>query len=269
MWNNGSPALVLNRLPYFYQTKPFLAACVIAVGLCGYGFYQLRIRRLESVFRLVLAERSRLAREIHDTVLQGFAGVVCQLEAASVGFAKSPELSKARLDRALDQADQSLRDARRAITCMRLPALENSSLPEALLDMGKQAAEGTSIGFDLAVKGKVRELRYQTQAALFLIGREAVTNAANHAQPRRITLLLAYSDDGVRLTVRDDGTGFDPGAPREDGHYGMAGMRERAREIGADFELSSHIGEGTAVMVAVAERLRDAGARHGSNGRES
>jgi ligand-binding sensor domain-containing protein/two-component sensor histidine kinase len=253
-WNQRTASVVLHRLPYFHETPWFLVLCLIATLLTIYVLYLLRMVQIRSRFRLVLQERTRLTREIHDSLLQGFAGVVYQLDAASRFFASSPSLAKQKLDRALEQADQALSEARQAITCMRIPSLESNSLPEAVAQMGRQIVDGTSITFDLSVQGTVRQLGYQAQATLYLISREAVSNAATHANPGRISVRIVYSSDGVALSVRDDGEGFDPQAVQPEGHFGLTGMRERARACRASFEVSSRPGHGTVVSVSVSDR---------------
>src|SRR5579872_3258847 len=135
---------------------------------------------------------------------------------------------------------------------MRLPALEKSTLPEALSKIASGMMEGTHIDFHLDVKGRVRQLPYDAQANVFLIGREAIANSVNHANPTRILAGLTYSEKHVRLTVADDGDGFDLAvAAAKHDHWGMTGMRERASQIGATFSVCSSPGEGTTVEVVV------------------
>ncbi len=254
VWNPAGAELAVHHRPYLYQTWVFRVILAGAIAMCAYGIYWMRMRQLRSRFRLVLQERSRLTHELHDTVLQGFVGVVYQLEAASLQFDKSPELAKQRLTHALDRAEQSLAEARRAMLSMRLTALDNHSLPEALLKEGRNIVEGTSIGCDMTITGRARPLRYDIEAALFLIAREAVNNAVNHARPQRVAVTLDYSGPGVRLAIRDDGIGFDPHARTDiPGHLGLAGIEERARQIAASLTLDSQPGKGTVVEIALAK----------------
>jgi signal transduction histidine kinase len=213
--------------------------------------------QMQSRFQLILRERSRLAREIHDTVLQGFAGVVFQLDAASRSFEKSPGAAKERLDRALGQADRSMQEARKAITSMRLPALESNSLVDALSAMGKEAVDGTRTAFRLTVKGDPEVLRYQVQAAFYLIAREAIANAVAHAGAHSISLGVICSDSEATLVVKDDGVGFDLHGSSKEGHFGLAGMKERAEGIKATIDLTSEVGNGTTVAVRVERDQRD------------
>jgi ligand-binding sensor domain-containing protein len=252
VWNTSGASLAFRLAPYFYQTTWFVVSSVGVLALLIWGFHRLRVRRLVSRFRLVAQERARVTRELHDSLLQGFSGVVYQLEAAARLFDSNPELCKERLERAINQADQSLGETRRTIMSMRLPALENHTLPEALSAIGAQLTKGTPSTFHLTVRGLVRQLRYDVQANIYLIGREAITNAVNHAEARRILAQMMYSEEEVRLTVEDDGAGFDPEtAVEKKDHWGVAGMRERANQIGARFTLESALGRGTKIGVSV------------------
>jgi hypothetical protein len=252
VWNTSGAGLEFRLAPYFYQTIWFAASCAGVLAMLIWGFHRLRVRRLVSRFRLVGQERARVTRELHDSLLQGFSGVVYQLEAAVRLFESNPDLSKERLEHAIDQADRSLGETRRTIMSMRLPALEDHTLPEALSATGAQLTKGTPSTFHLSVRGLVRQLRYDAQANIYLIGREAITNAVNHAEARRIHAEMMYSEGEVRLTVEDDGAGFDPEAAMEKkDHWGVAGMRERANQIGASFTLESALGKGTKIGVSV------------------
>jgi signal transduction histidine kinase len=135
---------------------------------------------------------------------------------------------------------------------MRLPALENSTLPEALSSVAAELTKEACMAFSLEVKGTVEQLPYDHQANVFLIGREAIVNSVNHARASRIAATLAYSHRELRLTVQDNGSGFDPqaGAAKR-GHWGMRGMRERAESIGALFVLDAAPGRGTKIEVVV------------------
>jgi signal transduction histidine kinase/ligand-binding sensor domain-containing protein len=238
--------------PYFYQTTWFRAVCAAALGFAIWGAWQMRLRTLVQRFQLVAQERARVTREIHDSLLQGFAGVVYQLDAAARQFDTAPSESRKKLERALDLADQALREAREVLSTMRLTALEDRTLPEALARICRPVAEDSGVAFSLKTKGGVEPLPYEAQAALFLIGREAVTNAAKHAHSSHIAVLVAYSSKEVRLSVQDDGSGFDPSAVGEpSGHFGLRGMRERAKHAGVDFRLESAPGKGTRVEAAV------------------
>jgi signal transduction histidine kinase len=248
VWNTVGARLAFQIEPAFYQAKWFAPLCVAAAGLFVWGAYRLRVRRLVSRFQLVAQERARMTRELHDSLLQGFSGVVYQLEAASRLYDSNPEVSKRRLERAIDRADQSLREARRAIMSMHLPEIEDTTLPEALSAAGARAIEGSSIAFHLAVKGHVRQLPYEVQANVYLVGREAIANAVNHAGAKKIAAQLVYSATSVALSVQDDGTGFDlEAAMAKKDHRGVIGMHERAKYIGATLRVQTARGQGARI----------------------
>ena len=138
------------------------------------------------------------------------------------------------------------------IVSMRIPALENSTLPEALKETTAQLTSGVPVDFEFEVKGHERQGRYDAQANVFMIAREAVTNSLSHAAATRIRLALGYTHKELHLAIQDDGAGFDPEvAMAKAGHWGFRGMRERARQIGATFTIDSASGRGTRIDVVV------------------
>ncbi len=253
LWNTTGADFALRVDPYFYQTTWFALLCLISVMLAVWFAHQLKLRRVVSRLQLIAGERVRFGRELHDSLLQGFAGVVFLLEAATRQFYTAPELSKQRLDRALDQADQSLREAREMIACMRIPALESQTLADALRTTVAQMVSGLAVDFQFEVKGRIGQAPYNVEANLFMLAREAVTNALNHASASRIRLELNYTVQDLQLTIQDNGKGFDPAtALAKEGHWGFRGMRERARLLQAPFTANSAPGHGTTIHVAVA-----------------
>lgn len=139
------------------------------------------------------------------------------------------------------------------IVSMRIPALENSTLPEALRTTVAQMMSGVPVDFQFELKGHVRQGPYEVEANLFLLAREAVTNSLNHAAPTRIRLELCYTAKELHLTIQDDGRGFDPEMARaKAGHWGFNGMHERARHIGATLTVDTAPGRGTRIDVSVA-----------------
>jgi ligand-binding sensor domain-containing protein/two-component sensor histidine kinase len=249
--NDQGGAVEFEIVPYFSQTV-WAKLLWVALGLSIlYGLHSLNVERLKRRFRLAAQERARVTREMHDTLLQGFAGVVYQLDAASRQFDTHPDASRDRLHKALDQADNALTEARRTLQDMRLPVLEDSTLPEALQDVGAKAVD-SGAAFSLRVKGTVAPLPYAAQAAMFLIGREAIHNAAKHSGAGRITVHLHYRERDFRMTIVDDGAGFDPAeAKKKVGHFGVDSMAVRARQAGAEFQLDTAPGKGVAIAVTV------------------
>jgi signal transduction histidine kinase len=250
LWNDAGAQIALRVDPYFYQTLWFYALCVTTLLALAWCIHRLRVRRVVMRYQLIAAERTRFSRELHDSLLQGFSGVVYLLEAASRQFEAAPAASKQRLEKALDQADQSLREARQMIASMRIPALENSTLPDALKSTLAPIVGDLPLDYQFEVKGHVRQGPYDVEANCFLIAREAVTNAVNHAEASRIRLELLYTPKELRLTVQDNGVGFTTEAAlAKAGHWGFRGMRERARQIGATFTSDSAPGKGCTILV--------------------
>jgi signal transduction histidine kinase/ligand-binding sensor domain-containing protein len=252
LWNNAGAGFSLRVDPYFYQTKWFALLSAVAIALMVWSAHRLKVRRVVSRMQLIAEERVRFSRELHDSLLQGFSGVVFLLEAATRQFETAPELARQRLDRAVDQADQSLREAREMIASLRIPALENNTLAEALRTTVEQMVSGTRVAFQFDVKGRAQKSPYNVEANLFMLAREAVTNALTHASARQIRVELCYTPKELHLAIQDDGVGFDPdAAAAKAGHWGFRGMRERARLIGARFTVDTAPGRGTAIDVAV------------------
>ena len=198
----------------------------------------------------VLEERTRMARDIHDTLAQGFTGVVVQMEAAE--DALSDEASDEALEhisRARQLARDSLNEARRSVRALRPQALERAGFCAALKQTIVKPTIGTPLRSEFQVEGDVRELPPGLEENLLHIGQEALTNALKHAQASRFEARLCFQPDGVRLELSDNGQGFiDEGA---NGGFGLIGMRERVEQIGGTLTVSSAQGEGTKI-VAVA-----------------
>ena len=168
--NEAGAAFRLRVDPYFYQTWSFYLACALSMGLAVWSWHRMRVRRVVGRMQLIAAERDRFSQEIHDSLLQGFTGVVFLLDGAVRQFDLNPGKSKKSMERALDQADQSMREARQMILSMRIPALENSTLAEALRTALEQSVSGMPLDFQFEVRGRPRQQPYEVEANLFLIG---------------------------------------------------------------------------------------------------
>jgi signal transduction histidine kinase len=200
-----------------------------------------------------LQERHRMARELHDTLEQTLAGVSLSLEAASVKLATSPKAAAPILDRAIGRVGQSIDEVRRVVWALRDESLDLRGLAASLQEIGRQLASchSESIDFDVAVEGAVQPFVVPVENNLLRIGQEALTNAVKHGRPSRIDVRLRYEHGTFRMVVSDDGLGFDTASPPPAGHFGLAGMRERAEEIGARLELASRVNGGTEVQVTL------------------
>ncbi|WP_344321384.1 sensor histidine kinase [Streptomyces macrosporus] len=197
-------------------------------------------------------ERRRLAAEIHDTIAQGLAGIVTQLQAVTA--AEDPRSAREHLDRAQELARRSLGEARRSVQNLGPAALAHDALPEALEKAVSEWGERTGLRAEFTVTGTVEPLHDEIEATLLRIAQEALANTARHARAGRVGVTLSYMDGEVTLDVRDDGRGFDPTAPpprTASGGFGLDGMRARVERLAGTVDIESEPGQGTAVSARV------------------
>jgi len=209
-----------------------------------------RERALDARYAAMLAERTRLAREIHDTLLQGFTGVGLRLVAAANRVAGQPETT-AELRDIVGQVQKTLEDARRAVWDMRSPALDGAELSATLRTVAEDATRGTGIGLNYEVKGLPRPVDPSIEAVAFRVVQEAVANAVKHASAQSVKVRCTYGARRMRLSITDDGKGFtvDPDFGTYGGHWGLLGMRERASQIRARLSVRSTPGQGTEIRL--------------------
>lgn len=240
-------------LPQFWETAWFRALCVAALCAVGWAAYQFRLRQIRYRFALVLDERARLAREIHDTLAQGFVGISSQLDAVAQSMPSGETPARSYLDLARRMARHSLTEARRSVMDLRASALEDQDLVQAIESATKQAAAGTGVEVSVEVRGPVRELPRDMEQHLLRIAQEAVTNVLKHAQASRIGVKLELEARRLFLRIVDNGRGFDErdAFSSRGGHFGLIGMRERAERMGGELKLASNPGVGTQVEITV------------------
>jgi ligand-binding sensor domain-containing protein/signal transduction histidine kinase len=253
VWNETGASFAFTLKPYFYQTRWFAALGLMSLGLLAFAAYRLRVRRIEREFAAVLAERNRLAREIHDTLAQGFTGISVQLELVKRLLERAPQVAQTHLEQAQSLARASLAEARRSVWDLRSPALESHDLPAALKETAQRLTAGTPVQARVEVSGVYRRLSRAIEDHLLRIGQEALTNAIKHAQASRVELQLAFEPQRLRFSVRDDGRGFDTAAvpSQADGHFGLLGMRERVAQLGGSLALNSRPNEGAEVVIEI------------------
>jgi PAS domain S-box-containing protein len=198
----------------------------------------------------VLEERNRMARDIHDTLAQGFTGVIVQLESAEDAMAccRRKEANE-HLRRASELARRSLNEARRSVHALRPQALQRDNFWEALKGIVKNTTAGTNLHTRFELRGRLRRLSPIWQENLLHIGQEALTNALKHARPHNFETRLTFNTKQLRLELRDDGHGFRL-KDRHDG-LGLAGMRERVEQMGGELKVTSARGKGTKVVVTL------------------
>jgi nitrate/nitrite-specific signal transduction histidine kinase len=198
----------------------------------------------------VLEERNRMAREIHDTLAQGFTGIVLQLEAAEQTLETDAAHAQQHLDRARSLAKESLNEARRSVWALRPQKLEQLPLEAAVRQETDRFIHDTDIPAVFSTAGDIVKLSSDIENALLRICQEALTNIRKHARANHVEIRMAYEEKTVRLSVHDDGIGFDPDTLSTD-HFGLVIMRERAKLIGGTVEINSEIGKGTHLEVII------------------
>jgi ligand-binding sensor domain-containing protein/signal transduction histidine kinase len=253
VWNETGAAVSLYLKPYFYQTYWFYALCLLALVMLAWLLYRLRVRGMQKRFSAVLAERTRIAREIHDNLAQEMSGVSVQLELVARTMPSGADAAISALDRARRQVRHGIAEARRYVWELRSPALEHNDLPAALAETARRLTQDTSIHAQVEVNGTFRPLAQLVEGNLLRIGQEAINNAVKHAHAQRILVNLVFDAKRVQLIIRDDGRGFnDPaGGNGRDGHFGLIGMRERAQQIGGTLSIQSTNDSGTEVVADV------------------
>jgi signal transduction histidine kinase/ligand-binding sensor domain-containing protein len=239
--------------PHFYETAWFRYLCVALGAAAIWGLFRLRVRQIRERFDLVLDERARLAREIHDTLAQGFVGISSQLDAVALTLNGHLDSARKHLDLARKMARHSLTEARRSVMDLRASALEGQDLPAALSEAARQWTAGSPVKVHVDVEGSRRRLPEEMEQHLLRIAQEAVTNTVKHAHAKEVWIRLNMDNGKLRMRVADDGEGFEQTDAFSDvgGHFGLLGMRERAERLGGDLQLRSEPGEGTEVEVTV------------------
>jgi signal transduction histidine kinase/streptogramin lyase len=261
LWNEKGVALTLHILPPWWSTWWFRAIVGIALGLSLLVAYQARIHQLTREFNARLEERvnerTRIARELHDTLLQSFQGLLLRFQAA---YEEIPARAEARktLGNAIDRAAQAIAEGRDAVRGLRSSTVETNDLALALKTLGEELADheanGHGVESFVEVEGSPRHLHPILRDEIYRIAGEAMRNAFRHAQARRIEVAIGYGERQLRLRVRDNGRGIDPEILAENGragHWGLAGMRERAEVIGGRLEVWSERQSGTEVELTV------------------
>jgi ligand-binding sensor domain-containing protein/two-component sensor histidine kinase len=237
--------------PHFYKTAWFPALCGLAALAAVWVWYRLHVRNLRQRFAAVLDERNRLAREMHDTLIQGCAGVSALLEAASSAREVSPSISDELLDRARNEVRATVDEARLAVWNLRQNAGEG--LAPAISQLTRRLSLETGIPIRFESNGSAPDFGAENERSLLMIVREALQNALRHAAPDHVSVALSSDRRSLRVEIEDDGRGFDPAVINSSNgrHYGLVGMRERAEKLGGQLSLTSSPGKGTRVRLSV------------------
>ena len=213
-----------------------------------------RVGMMKARFRAIMAERARVAHEMHDTLAQSFAGVAFQIQAAKNNSPQGDAVLERHLDVALDMVRHSHSEAHRSIVMLRpQPLEETTTLQDALKQSIDRLTEGCAISVNFAVNGTRVDLPLFVEDVLYRVAQESIANALRHGNPNNLSINLDYGTRVVALTVADDGKGFDPAQLDRSG-FGLSGMRQRIRALHGDFTISSEPGEGTQVRAEIPRR---------------
>ena len=239
--------------PAYYQTRWFYALLLGTCVLTAWWVWRFRLDLVKRQFSLALAERARLSRELHDTLLQSLVGVSLQLGAISDDLENVSSSTRDRLVRIRRHVESYIEEAHQSIMDLRSPSLVKRDLATALSDFGDNAVAGHPIRFQATLTGTLPQLTPKAEAQLLRIGQEAMTNAVRHANASRLALELLTDGRSMTLRVSDDGDGFDRDCVRQPSpkHFGLTAMRERAEAIGGQFRIDTAVGGGTVVEVVL------------------
>jgi signal transduction histidine kinase len=248
LWSEIATPVAFTLPPHFYQHTWFVPLCVAVLLWGGWVAYRQRVSRIRQRLDAVLTERSRIARELHDTLMQGFSGITMEMQALSARLPDIPE--RTELNGIIGDAGTCLREARQSIAGLRSPRDSSSGLAASIEQHARQMTEAKNVRLKLKLDGSVTGLAPGVEYNLLRIAQEAVTNSVKHSGARTIEVGLESLPQALRLSVKDDGSGLNHGNGNgQPGHYGLIGMRERAAQIGAAITFASEDGRGTVVSV--------------------
>jgi len=239
--------------PHIYRSWWFLAACALSILGGVILIYRLRLQQVHDRFQAVIEERNRIAREMHDTVIQGCVSTSALLEAvASV----DPEMAgprKVLLDSARNQIRATVDEARQAVWNLRQEGAASPEITQLLGQMAQQASQASGAQVRIEVSGNPVPLDRTVEYVVLMVAREAVSNAVHHAQPKEVRIQVCFDTDAMQMRVVDDGNGFDPkeAFASQGSHFGLIGMRERVEHVGGHFSVESAPGHGTQLFIDV------------------
>ncbi len=257
VWNEQGDSLEFSIAPAYYQTNWFRALCAVFLMTLLWAGYQWRVRQLHHQFEMTLdarvGERTRIARELHDTLLQSFHGVLLRFQTVFQLLPECPVDAKEKLGSAIEQAAEAITEGRDAVQGLRDSTTQTNDLALAISTLGEELvadSAGHRPAFRVAVEGQSRDLHPLLRDEVYKIAAEALRNAFLHANAKQVEVEIRYDDERFRLRLRDDGKGIDAAILSQRGkdrHFGLPGMRERATLIGGKLTIWSEVDAGTEV----------------------
>ena len=285
VWNEAGDSLDFSIDPAYYQTRWFQVSCVAVFLALIWALYRYRLHQMAQEFNMRLeervGERTRIARELHDTLLQSFQGLMLRFQV--IDELLPPGKAKEALEKALERGDQAIVEGRDAVHDLRSSTVITNDLAEAVKALGDELAAEDSAIFRVVVEGSPRHLHPILRDEIYRIAREALRNAFSHARAREIEAEITYGEGLLRLRIRDDGRGMAAGIVEQGraGHYGLPGMRERAKRIGGQLNVWTGAGAGTEIELTIPasnaygtsqggfiQRLKSAGGMWWNGGRD-
>ena len=261
VWNEAGAVLDFSIAPAYYQTTWFRLALVVLFLALVWAAYRFRVRQLATQFNRTLDarvnERTRIARELHDTLLQSFQGLLLRFQSVANVLPSDAQEARQRLDRALDQAAAAITEGRDAVQGLRTSASETNDLANGIAAIAEELTSDVSAGnapaIDVEIEGTTRNLNPVVRDEACRIAGEAMRNAFRHAQAGQIRVEIRYDKRQFRLQIRDDGKGIDEATVQRGhaGHFGLRGMRERAEIVGGKLEVWSKPDFGTQIELSI------------------
>jgi signal transduction histidine kinase/ligand-binding sensor domain-containing protein len=264
VWNEAGAAFDFSIAPAYYQTRWFQAFCAAAFLALLWALYRFRLHQIAQGFNARMeervGERTRIARELHDTLLQSFQGLMLRLQV--VDELLPDGRAKEELEQSLERADQAIVEGRNAVQDLRSSAMTTNDLAQAVRALADELAGEDGAAFRLVVEGQTRGLHPIVRDEIYRVTREALRNAFSHARARQIEAEITYGERVLRVRIRDDGQGIAPAILEEGrpGHYGLPGMRERASQIGAKLSIWSAVKAGTEIELSIPGSIAYGGA---------
>ena len=261
VWNEQGATLELAIAPAYWQTNWFRAACALAFLAMIWGIYELRVRQLAAQFNMRLEERvnerTRIARDLHDTMLQTFQGLLLKFYGLSVKLEDRPEAQQ-ELEGLLEHGQQAINEGREAVQGLRSSTVIANDLARAFTTFGEELAakqdSHNPVAFQVEVEGETRDLHPILRDEVYRIASEALRNAFQHSGAARIEVGIHYDARQFWVCIRDNGKGLDPkvlDAGGREGHYGLPGMHERAKLAGGRLVVRSNVNSGTEVEIII------------------